>query len=345
MKAIVKTERKYASISLKEVSKPKIKPGYVLIKIKATAICGSDLHAYEYMPGYEFMDVPITLGHEYSGIVEAVGEGVSQFVIGDRVMGESNQYCGQCPSCITGRTNVCKNNRMTGLKIDGAMAEYICVSERIVHKLPTNVSFSEAAASQPCSVSFHGVFDKTNLRPADTVVVYGPGIIGISAAQAARIIGASKVFVIGTDADAQRRLPLASQLGFIAINCQKEDVKEILQRETGRSEVDVAIECSGAVPALKACLEVVRKGGFVTVLGVYSEPIEIFMPTLLRNEIPLSTSYTSTYDNYEQGLKFLSSGQLVLKPLIKEYDFFTEYSLAFQDALDKKVFKPVLILD
>lgn len=344
MKALVKTERKYGATLLQEVSKPQVAPGYVLIKIKATAVCGSDLHAYEYIPGYEFIDVPVILGHEYSGIVEAVGEGVRKFKVGDRVMGESNQYCGYCPSCISGLTNICKNNRMTGLKIDGGMAEYISIPERIVHKLPDNVSFAEAAAAQPCSVSFHGLFDKSTVKPADTVIVFGPGIIGLMAAQGAKILGASRIFVVGTNADAQSRLTLATQMGFVTINCEQENIKEVLKRELGVPEVDVAVECSGAVPAMQSCIDVVRKGGSITILGVFSEPMEIFFSPLIRNEILLSTSYTSTYDNYEQALKLISCGQVSMKPLIKEYAF-QDYLQAFHDAIDKKVLKPVLILD
>lgn len=344
MKAIVKTERKYGATCLQDVPKPQVSPGHVLIKIKATAVCGSDLHAYEYIPGYEFIDVPVILGHEYSGIVEAVVEGVKQFKVGDRVMGESNQYCGYCHSCISGKTNICKNNRMTGLKIDGGMAEYICVPEKIVHKLPDNVSFAEAAAAQPCSVSFHGLFDKSTVKPADKVIVFGPGIIGLMAAQGAKILGASHVFVVGTNADAQSRLPLAAQMGFIAINCDQEDINGVLERELGCQEVDVAVECSGAIQAMKSCIAIVRKGGSITLLGVFAEPMEIFFSSLIRNEILLSTSYTSTYDNYEQALKLIASGQVNMKPLIKEYAF-NNYLQAFNDAIDKKVLKPVLILD
>ena len=344
MKAIVKNAREYGATILQEVGNPEIKPGYVLIKIKAAAVCGSDLHAYEYIPGYEFIDVPVILGHEYSGIVEAVGSGVQNIKFGDRVMGESNQYCGYCNSCLSGRTNICKNNRMTGLKIDGGMAEYICVPERIVHKLPTNVSFEEAAVAQPCSVSFHGLFDKSTVKPADNVIVFGPGIIGLMAAQGAQILGASKVFVVGTNADAQSRLPLAEQMGFTVINCETQDIKKILEQTIGKTEVDVTIECSGAIPALKSCIELVRKGGSITLLGVFSESLEVFFSPLIRNEILLSTSYTSTYDNYEQALNLIASGQVKLKPLIKTYSF-DNYLQAFHDAIEKKVLKPVLVLD
>lgn len=344
MKAFVKTARKYGATNLQEVPKPQVAAGQVLIKIKATAVCGSDLHAYEYPPGYEFINIPVTLGHEYSGIVEQVGAGVQQFKPGDRVMAESNQYCGHCVNCHTGRTNICQHNKMTGLHIDGGLAEYICVPERIVHLIPAAVSFAEAAVAQPCSVSLHGVFDRSGIKPGDTVIVFGPGIVGLMAAQGAKIMGASKVFVVGTNADAVRRLPLAKQMGFIAINCETQEIKAAVQAELGHIELDAAIECSGAIGAVQSCIDLVRKGGSLTLLGIYSKALDIFFTPLIRNEIAINTSYTCTWSNYEQALKLIACGQINLKPLLSIYNF-ADCQQAFQDALDKKVLKPVLILE
>lgn len=343
MKALVKMARVYGEVKLLEIAKPDVVPGYVLIRIKATAICGSDLHAYEYPKGYEWIKVPVTLGHEYSGIVEAVGEGVSQFKVGDRVMGESNQYCGQCSNCHKGQTHICLNNKMTGLHIDGGMAEYISVPERIVHRLPDNVSFEEAAVGQPCAVSFHGVFDNSKIRPADVVAVFGPGIVGLMAAQGAKIMGARQVIVIGTNVDEAVRLPIAKQMGFSVINVEARNLKEELLAITGSQTVDVVVECSGAAPAIPQALDIVRKGGAITFIGLYSKPVEIFLTPLIRNEIQICTSYTCTWENYEQALQLIGSGQVDLKPLMAIYPF-EEGLKAFEDALSKIVLKPVLTL-
>jgi L-iditol 2-dehydrogenase len=343
VKALVKSERSFGAVKLTEVPKPEVKAGYVLIKVKATAICGSDLHAYEYPKGYEFMKVPVTLGHEYSGTVEAVGEGVALFKAGDRVMGESNQYCGHCDNCHAGRTNICSNNKMTGLHVDGGMAEYISVPETIVHRLPDNVSFEEAAVAQPCAVSFHGVFDNSRIKPADTVVVFGPGIVGLMAAQGATIMGAGHVVVVGTDVDEESRLPLAKKMGFAVVNVQRQDIKKELEALTGLPSADVVVECSGAAPALAKAFEIVRKGGSLTLLGIYSSPVEVFFTPLIRSEISVITSYTCTYKNYEQALQLIASGQVDLQPLIAAYRF-EEGLTAFEDGLAKKVLKPVLVL-
>lgn len=344
MKAFVKIARKYGAVELMEIPKPEPKGDQVLIKILASAICGSDLHAYEYPPGYEFMNIPVALGHEYGGVVESVGEEVTLFKPGERVMGESNQYCSKCQNCHEGHTNICTSSKMTGLHSNGAMAEYILVPEKIVHPIPEGVSFAEAALAQPCAVSFHAVFDRSDIQPGNVVIVFGPGIVGLMAAKGAQIMGASKVFIVGTDIDEEVRLPIAKKMGFIPLNAQKHDIVAEIEKVTGKKQVDVAIECSGAAPAAQSALSLVRKGGSVTLLGIYAKPNEVFFTQFVRNEIRINTSYTCTWKNYEQALQLVASGQLDLKPLIAAYPF--EKGLqAIEDGLAKKVIKPVLILE
>ncbi len=344
MKALVKTKREYGATEILDIEKPVPKDDQVLIKIKAVAVCGSDLHHYEYVPGSESFAVPVILGHEYAGVIEAVGSKVSIFKVGDRVMGESNQYCSVCRNCHEGRTNICTNSKMTGLAIDGAMAEYIAVPEKIVHFVPETVSFAEAALGQPCAVSFHGVFDQSDIQPGDNVVVFGPGIVGLMAAKAAQIKGASNVFIVGTDVDQAVRMPLAKTMGLIPLNGQRQNISAEIEKVTGVKQVDVAIECSGAAVAASTAISLVRKGGSLTSIGIYSKPSEIFLTQLVRNEIQLHTSYTCLWKNYEQALNLVASGQIDLKPLMDIYPF--ENALqAFQDAIDKKVTKPVLVFD
>lgn len=343
MRALVKQERIYGATSILDVPKPELKPGYVCIAIKASAVCGSDLHAYEYSKSAERKKIPIILGHEYSGLVDAVGEGVTRFAPGQRVMAESNQYCGHCLNCFQGRTEICDNGLMTGSHVDGGMAEYICVPENIVHNIPDTVSFEEAAVAQPCSVSFHGVFDNSCIVPGDVVMVFGAGIIGLMAAQGAAIMGARLVVVVGTDVDEATRFPLAASMGFVTLNATKNDLKAELKKLTGKPSVDVVVECSGAAPALAQAVELVRKGGSITVVGIYDKPVELFFTTLVRNEVRIYTSYTSSWKNYEQVLALIGSGQVKLNALITTYPF-ADALQAFRDLLDRKILKAVLLL-
>ncbi|OAT79330.1 zinc-binding dehydrogenase [Desulfotomaculum copahuensis] len=342
--AIVKEERKKGAVKIRDVHTPEPGNGEVLIRVKSTAICGSDLHAYEYPNGYEFMKIPVILGHEYSGVVEDLGYGVTLFKPGDRVMGESNRYCGICPNCRSGRTNICDRNLMTGLHIDGGMAEYISVPQNLVHHLPISLSYSEAAVAQPCSVSLHAVFDNSSIRPGDAVAVFGPGVVGLMAAQGAQVLGAAEVVLIGTAADARSRLPVARSLGLKTIISEEQDLLEAFAGHTGRTRADVVLECSGAAEAIRDAVKLVRKGGSITLVGIYGSPANVFFSSLVRSEIYVRTSYTATWKNYEQSMQLIASGLVQVKPIINEYPF-RDGMQAFADALAKKALKPVLNLD
>ncbi len=342
MLAIVKTSRQYGGVEVKEAEKPKIKTAeQVLVKVKSAAICGSDIHAYEYPPSYEFIEVPVILGHEFCGIVEEAGVSVKGFKPGDIVMGESNKYCRTCENCRQGKTNICYNSKMTGLHVDGVMAEYVAIDEHLLHHVPNNLSYSEGAVAQAATVSVHGL-EKTTVKPGDTVLVFGPGIVGQAAAQLVRLKGASKVFIIGTAADEGLRLPMARALGFATIVIDKESIPAALQKCGLPDKVDTVVECTGVAAAFLEGINHLKKGGQLTILGIYNKPFEIPMTQLVRNEIVLNTSYTSSWYDYEKTLQLLSLGDLKLKELCKEYPI-EEGVQAFEDAVAKKVTKPVIV--
>lgn len=344
MKAIVKTKNSNRSLELQNVNLPTIQDDEILIKIVNVAICGTDLHIYEYTKGYEFIKTPLTIGHEFSGYVEKVGSSVTGFAIGDRVIGESNRYCGQCTNCKLGKTEVCLNSKMTGLHINGAMAEYIAVPANIVHHLPENLSFIEGAIAQPISVSLNAVFRNCEIQPGDNVIVFGPGIQGIMAAQAARLKGASRVAVIGTDQDQQSRLPIAEELGFLAINSSNKNIRDEIKHHWGTETVDVILDASGAVNAVREGISLLKRGGIATIFGIYAKSLELDLTYMVRNQIRIFTSYTSTWTDYDQALKLLASGQLDVKKLISEYDF-QDFEKAFEEGLSKASIKPVLTIN
>ncbi len=344
MKAVVKKKREYGYVEVTEVPEPKIENSNdVLIEVKSAAICGSDLHAYEYLPSYEFMKIPIILGHEFSGIVKQVGKNVKNFKPGDYVMGESNKYCGECENCRIGKTNICYNSQMRGIVTDGVMAEMVKIDEKFLHKIPEGLSFNDAAAAQPCSISIHAVIDNCIITPGDNVVVFGPGIIGQVAAQLARAQGADKIIIVGTNEDEKIRLPIARKDGFLTVNIQKDDILEKIKKITGSPWVDVVLECSGAPKALQTATRIIKKGGFLTIISIYGKNVDLPVTNLVRNEINLRTSYTSTWKNYEQALNFLSCGIINVGPLCKTYKFDDALN-AFKDALNKDVLKPILSL-
>lgn len=342
MKAIVKTKREYGAVEVLEYPEPTAPvDNEVIIEVKSSAICGSDLHSFEYIPSSHQMKIPVILGHEFSGIVQAIGPSVKDFAIGDRVMGESNIYCDRCTNCRSGKTNVCTNSIMRGITGDGVMASIVKLEERFLHHISNNLSFDEAAVAQPISVSIHGVYDNCNVMPGDDVVVFGPGIMGYVAAQLARSQGAKNIFLVGTNADVDKRLPIAKEMGFIPINSQETSIDEEIKSILGKDSVDVVIECSGSPIALNDGIRILRKDGWLTILGIFSKPAEVDMTNVVRKELNLRVSYTSTWKNYETALSLLSDGILNIKPLCCTYPI-EQAIQAFHDAISKTVIKPIL---
>ena len=341
MKSVMKHKREHGAVGVFDIEKPAApKNDEVLVKIYSAALCGSDIHAYEFIESYQtFMHVPVVLGHEGSGVVESVGENVKGFKVGDRIMGESNIYCGTCRNCHLGMTHICDNNLMRGLTTPGVMREYVTWSEKNLHHVPDNLSFPEAAAAQAVTVSAHGVLKRINIQPGDKVLVPGVGIIGLAAAQLAKACGAY-VVMTGTDIDEESRIPMAKSMGLEVFNCQKEDVVEGFIKRAG-SKADFTIECSGASPAFISGLAAIRKGGSMLLLGLPNKEVSFPFANAIRSEINIITSYTSGWDDYEKTLALLSSGALNIKPLLSEYTV-EKAEQAFKDAVSKVAVKPVL---
>jgi L-iditol 2-dehydrogenase len=342
MWAVVKENGASNSISVLQVPLPLLQDGHVLIKVKATAICGSDLGAYRYSPNYHFIPLPVILGHEYSGEIIALGAGVTKWKIGDRVMAESNQYCGCCPQCLEERTNICSNNRMTGLHVDGGMAEYALCNSELLHAVDDRLSFSEATLVQPCSVSHHAVVDNSDVKSGSKVLVFGPGVLGLFSAQICRQLGAH-VIVVGTPADLDYRLPLAEKMGFgtmVVSNVQ--EMSDKLMEHWECTEADWVIECSGSSQAVELGVDLVKKGGGLTLVGIYKENPTLEWSSLIRRELRLIASYTSSKKNYRESLRGFAEGWLTGEGMYSLFPL-QEAPGAFLNLMECKVIKAVLL--
>lgn len=342
MLAVVKTHRAPGMVEVLEVPMPKLNCNQVLIKVGGCAICGSDVHAYTYDHGYEFLPIPLILGHEFCGTITEVNSGVKGWRVGDRVLVEATHYCGFCNQCRMGRTQTCENIQIPGLHKDGAMAEYAAVDSCYLHHLDSRLDFVQGAVVEPTSVAIHGVVDNCKISIGDVVIVSGSGVIGIMAAQVARAMGAGRVIITGIAADEKIRLPQARKLGLETLSLANETLSDGLFRITGQANADVVIDCSGSSEALVTSLEVLRRGGTLSLVGIYSKPTNIFFTTLVRKEISIRTSYSSNWTNYRQAMELLGGGSIQVEPLIKKYKI--ENALeGFQDSLEKSVSKAVII--
>ncbi len=330
-----------SEFSMQRVPVPSIEPGEVLCKIRAVAICGSDPEIFRGdLIGYWPPSYPFIAGHEWSGEVVAIGEGVTNFAVGDRVAGQAHKGCGYCGKCLEGRYNLCENyatkdtgHRHYGFVNRGAYAQYNAYSVKAITKMADSVTYREGALVDTAGVVSHGM-ELTGITPGGTVVVIGPGPIGLIAMRMARILGAAKVIAVGR----RSRLEAAKQLcADIAVDFEKEDPVEAVRALTGERGVDEAFECSGAKGTVGQAVRMVKRGGRVGLLGVPQGEIEEGVPFryFVSNEIAMFGSKANP--NVSQRiLSFVESGQLVLSDLISHVFPLAEFERALDTFVNRR---------
>jgi 2-desacetyl-2-hydroxyethyl bacteriochlorophyllide A dehydrogenase len=298
-------------VRIEEVPNPEVKSGEVLVRVKSAGICGSDAHAFE---GKSKRRVPpLVLGHEFSGVVADIGNGVLDFQGGDRVVVEPIISCGACGPCSNGRTNICLEIRFIGLHVPGAFAEYIAVPASKCYKLPDSVSFDEAALVEPLSVATHAM-NMTPTKVGDNLLVIGSGVIGLMILQVAIHRVGGNVFVSDL---IDYKLDLAKRLGASAvIHSGREDVTKRVRELTNGKGVDVVIEAVGVQDTLRQGLAVVKKGGEVTITGLLQQIMEVDVMKLVTNEITMRGDYTYTSADFKTSLDLIKNDVVHVKPLI-----------------------------
>lgn len=257
-------------LQLQEVPIPIIGEKDVLVHVRAAGICHSDAH---YRAGRSRMGMlPITLGHEAAGIVEKIGEGVTNVRVGDRVCLHYNISCGDCYHCSTGNEQFCSSVKMIGHHVDGGYAEYIAVPARNAIHLPDEISF-EAGATLMCAsaTSLHAL-RKARLKAGETVAVFGVGGLGLSAIQLAKAMGAVEVFAVDIKDD---KLELASEYAAIPVNASRVDAVEEIRKITKGKGVDVALEMIGLHKTMQQAVESLGVMGRAVIVGISQTPLEV----------------------------------------------------------------------
>ena len=254
---------------VEEVPYPVPGPREIVMKIAYCGICGSDLHAS--IGNHPFVPLPATPGHEFSGWVEEIGEKVTEFKKGDRVTSEPNLVCGKCYNCLIGRYNICENLKVMGCQGDGAMADYILLPVEKIVALPNELSLKHAVLIEPLAVGTHATHRAGDLFMKNVVIV-GAGMIGLAVLTSVVRSGAKNIWV--TDF-AEERLELAEEIGATKVINAREDVRRIIREESGFEGIDVAFECVGVEASLRTCMDIVRKGAKVIVLGVFGNESKI----------------------------------------------------------------------
>jgi len=315
MLAIVKYKEGDGFVELREVEEPKLLPGYVIIEVKAAGICGTDLHI---LHGDVEIPVkpPVVLGHEFSGVVSEVGEGVTSAKVGDRVTAEnSRKVCGICRYCMTGSYNLCPQRLATGYAFDGAFAPYCMVPAERVHHLPDNVDFVTGALSDPSACAYHAVQELTGIDAGDYVLITGPGPMGLFSLQYVKANG-GVVILTGLSRD-KERLALGKELGAdYTVNVEKENLRQICQDITRGKGIDVVLECSGSERAAQQSFELLRKQGKYTQIGIFGSAININLDKLVYNELKVTGSFSQKYIPWEKAIALASQGKIKVKPLV-----------------------------
>ena len=318
MKAFVKTGSQSGEVEVKDVSVGRPGPDEVLLRVASCGVCGSDVHAFRADPGFEWVQPPVTLGHEFSGTVEEVGSEVRGVSPGDRIVPLAIQGCGRCSFCRAGSTQLCPWLEAVGLSFDGGMAEYAVMREQHLVPVPEGLDLTVASVTEPLSVALHAIDVRAGINSDQRVVVSGPGPIGVFCGMMAQLRGA-KVLLTGMGQDSESRLPAAERVGLRTANLSEESLEEHLQRSFGDDAPDVWIESSGSVKALGSALESVRAGGTVVVVGLYAEDMSFSPTAAVRRELSLLFSYACNYADYEAALDLLGSGALDPRSLLSQY--------------------------
>lgn len=303
---------------IEEIEKPIPDEHEVLVKVKAAGICGSDIHKMQNEWKY---DLPMVMGHEFSGIIESVGVGVKKVAVGDRVAIAPLIPCHDCIYCQSGKYQLCENYTMIGSHRYGGFEEYATVPEENVISIGENISFEEAAMIEPLAVAAHGVMG-LNPKIGDTVAVFGLGTIGILTVQWLRLTGVKKI--IGIDID-PNKIEEATKYGVTdTINSLKESLEERIFELTDDLGVDIAIECAGSKITEEQCLLITKKGGLIGYQGIaYSDVLlhQKAFENIFRREYTISgfwNSYSAPFPGKEwiHSVEFIEQGKINLKDLI-----------------------------
>lgn len=319
------------TIQIVEQTIPELDENEVLLKTIACGVCGSDLHAYNFSAGYEFVKKDVSLGHEVTAQVVDVGSNLSRNLIGKNVVVQAMNYCNRCESCKRGNYSLCKENKVLGLHFDGGLSEYFKVQEKYIDVLPDEIDLHLASLVEPLTIAIHAHKRLNEDLNGKTVLVQGPGIIGLFVSLLA-IKAEAKTYLSGLPVDKEKRLSQVKAWGGIPHVIGEDQIDE---------QVDFIFECSGAASALFSNTSLLKKSGKIVLVALYEKSTEFFFTPLVRNEWALIPSYGSDPEDFKIAIDFILANHEILQSLPKFYPF-EEVNQAFLDSLQKEVTKAII---
>ena len=334
MKALVKTAKGPGHVELKsDWPKPTAQKGWVVMQVAGCGICGTDIHILE---DTHKNWPPVVLGHEYSGRIVEVGEGVENFKIGDRIVCEQhNLACMTCDACRRGAIQLCPSKRSPGWGIDGAFAEYVALPAHLLHKIPDGVSFRTATVTEPTAICITGL-DRVNLKSGERVLVIGPGPVGILSALIAKASGASEVVLLARPSS-RERLALAATLGITTYELDGSDILATIG-----NTFDLAIDSTGAGDALNLAINATRRLGRVLELGLSSQAeISFALNAAMTRAISIHMSMSSEYSSWDRALALMAAGNYDPAAITSIYSI-DDWQSAFHDVEKRTAVKAIV---
>lgn len=329
MKAVVKTEPGYDQMELIDQKEPQVTADLVKIRTAYTGICGTDIHTFT--GEYRNSQTPLTLGHEFSGVVVEVGPDVKDIKVGDRVTSETTfETCGECRYCKEKDYNLCNNRKGIGTQQNGSFTDYLVSPEESVHVLPEAVSLKAAALTEPLACCTHAALEKTTIEATDTVLVIGPGPIGLLLSQVVKSRGA-KVILSGITRDLPR-LELALELGVDHIvDSLTENLEKVVMDLTDGYGADKIFDCSGVVPAVNEALPLIAKKGTFVQVGIFADKYtKLDTESIIQREVNFVGTRSQKPSSWPLALELLESGAVQADKMITKINDLSEWREAFE---------------
>lgn len=311
-----------------DIPEPKIKGNEVLIQVKNCGICGSDVESYQ--SGALILS-GIILGHEFSGEIVEIGDSVKKWKIGDRVTANPNMPCFNCFWCLRNQENLCKRNEGLGMTLNGALADYVKVDSERLHLLPPNVTLEEGACVEPLSVTIYAV-QESGFKVGENAVVFGAGTIGLFTIQVLKAVGASEIYVIEpVEFNRKRALEVGATEVFLPKDWSK------INKLTNKIGPDHVFDCVGVPQSHNDSLKLVRKGGFITVIGLHAAPFQMegFMQLTLKN-ITMRGIFAYNQSNFRTAISLLTKKSVNVDPIITKRKKMDDVPQAFENLAERK---------
>ncbi|WP_136440435.1 zinc-dependent alcohol dehydrogenase [Pacificoceanicola onchidii] len=315
------------TFSVETKTAPAPGPGEVSVRIAYCGICGTDLHVF-----HGNMDARVgferVIGHEMSGTIDAIGAGVKDLAVGQKVVVRPLDHCGNCPACKAGHTHVCHNLKFLGLDSEGAFQEIWTVPDHTIHVLPQDIRLDHAALIEPVAVASHDV-RMSGLQPGEDVVVIGGGPIGVLVAAVAREAGGN---VVISEVN-ENRLAIAETLGFATVNPASEDLVAAINDRTGDKGADVVFEVSGSKPGVQAMTDVAATRGRIVMVAIHATKPEVDLFRFFWRELKLIGARVYEPADYEKAIELISNGAIDADTIITDVSPLCDIQQAFE-ALD-----------